>query len=97
MRLLFAICFGAALGVMLLIPSSPVEAKPTTDPNKTYHMMMVCHSNVTKAIKALETKLDNLIGLVNNLSTSPPPGIKRKRLLFSMLFSVFEQYVIISS
>ena len=89
MRLLFAVCFTANFVVFIVVlngaKSSSVINDNQTPSGTANHCgkMVVCNCNlnqdsmdVSKAIKTLETKLENLIALVNKtLPPKPnPPG-----------------------
>ena len=87
MRWLFAVCFSVTFLVVVQIASS---ASPTPYSAKTYDKNKVCNliqdSQVSEAIKTLETKLENLIVLVNKLSTTPPPPGKFRESFFLLNF-----------
>ena len=95
MRLLLAVCFTVNLLALIAVidakSSSVIKANQTPSaPVKKYaDNMMVCNliqdSHVSEAIKTLETKLENLIALVNKSSTPQPTPPGKTRTFFELL------------
>ena len=96
MRLLLAVCFIvnvlAVIAAISAKSSTVIKANQTPSaPVKKYaDNMMVCNllqdSHVSEAIKTLETKLENLIALVNkSLTPQPTPPGKVNSHIFSMM------------
>ena len=80
MRFLFTAFFSANLLVLIAKSSSVINGNrtPSTTSKIYTDNLMVCNlikdSHVNEAIKTLETKLDNLIALVNKTLPPQPPG-----------------------
>lgn len=92
MRLLFAACFNATLLVLITVHGTESGVSDNQTPSNTVN---TCDkTNVCTAMKNLETKLENLIALVKNTSTSqltPPSkfGLTDFLSIFLLLFLSF--------